>query len=174
MRKWSWSIFNPSVPFYRPLLPREIDYGLSVKYLVVTNINDIDLDQLVWLYANEFWCSKRKRSDVEIMLKNTDIVVGVKTEMNELVGFARVLTDFVYKATIYDLIVHPEWRSNKIGKLLMDTVLNHQELNDIGHFDLNCLPEMYSYYEQWGFTTDVGELGFMRKFNKKNETKAYK
>ncbi len=49
----------------------------------------------------------------------------------------------------------------------MNTIINHPELSDVEHFDLNCLPEMYKFYEQWEFTADVGELGFMRRFNKK-------
>ena len=99
------------------------------------------------------------------MLQHSDIVAGVKNTSSNLVGFVRVLTDYVYKATIYDLVVHPEWRGRKIGKLLMDTVLNHPELHNIEHFDLYCLPEMYPFYARWGFTENVSGLGFMRKFN---------
>ena len=132
---------------------------------VVTKLNDNQINQLVTLYSNEFWCNKRTQGDVKKMLENTDITLGVIDSRNDLVGFARVLTDFVYKATIYDLIVHPEWRNNKIGKLLMDEIINHPELSSIEHFDLNCLPEMYKFYEKWDFTTDPGEIGFMRRFN---------
>ena len=136
-----------------------------MEFSIVTSLNRSEIDQLLELYGNEFWCNKRKRSDVDKMLNNTDITLGVKSGTDELVGFVRVLTDYVYKATIYDLIVHPKWRDKNIGKLLMDTILNHQKLRNVEHFDLNCLPEMYPFYERWGFTTEVGELGFMRKFN---------
>ena len=50
-------------------------------------------------------------------------------------------------------------------RFLTRQLLNHSELKNIEHFDLNCLPEMFKYYEQWAFTADVGELGFMRRFN---------
>ncbi len=98
------------------------------------------------------------------MLSNSSIVLGVENEECDLVGFIRVLTDFVYKAIIFDLIVHPKWRGNKVGKLLMDSIINHPELTDVEHFDLNCLPKMYKFYEQWSFTSVLGELGFMRRF----------
>jgi ribosomal protein S18 acetylase RimI-like enzyme len=117
------------------------------------------------LYRAEFWCNKRKSIDVQKMLKNSNIIIGAVNEENNLVGFVRVLTDFVYKATVYDLIVHPKWRGRKIGNLLMGTVINHPELRDVEHFDLNCLPDMYPFYEKWGFTDKIGELGFMRRFN---------
>jgi GNAT superfamily N-acetyltransferase len=69
------------------------------------------------------------------------------------------------KATIYDLIVHSDWRGKQLGRFLMDSVINHPDLKDVGHFDLNCLPEMYKFYQKWGFTTELGKLGFMRRFN---------
>ena len=132
---------------------------------IVTSLDDKEIDQLLDLYGNEFWCNERERSDVVKMLNNTDILLVVKNGSNDLVGFARILTDYVYKATIFDLIVHPKWRGKKIGKLLMDAIINHQMLHNVEHFDLNCLPEMYPFYEHWGFTAEVGDLGFMRKFN---------
>ena len=138
------------------------------EYLIVNTLNESDQMQLIELYRNEFWCNTRQCHDVETMLKNTDIVVGVKTNENELIGFVRVLTDYVYKATIYDLIVHPNWRKRNVGKLLMDTIISHRDLKNIEHIDLSCLPAMCPFYEKWGFTTEMGELGFMRKFNKKN------
>ena len=136
-----------------------------MEITIVSNLNSNDIDQLLELYKNEFWCNKRRREGIEKMLNNTDIIIAAKNNKNELVGFIRVLTDYVYKATIFDLIVHPEWRGRKIGKLLMENVLNHNKLKNVEHFDLNCLPEMFKFYEQWAFTADVGELGFMRRFN---------
>lgn len=138
---------------------------------VITNLNSHQIDQLVTLYSGEFWCNKRSRSDVDKMLINSDIVFGACAKSFDLVGFVRVLTDYTYKAIIFDLIVHPAWRGNNIGKLLMDAVINHPELQKVEHFDLNCMPKMYKFYEKWGFTSDIGELGFMRKFNKALKSK---
>ena len=136
-----------------------------MKVSVVSNLTGRQVEQLVALYSNEFWCSHRKRPDVERMLKHSDIVIGAEDSDHNFVGFVRVLTDYVYKATIFDLIVHPNWRGQNLGRFLMDTVVSHPDLRDVEHFDLNCLPEMYKFYEKWGFTSEVGKLGFMRRFN---------
>lgn len=132
---------------------------------IVNEFADGDIDQLVDLYSNEFWCKERTKLDVSRMLSNTDIDIGIKDENNDLIGFARVLTDYVFKATVYDVIVHESYRGKGIGKIIMNTIMNHDRLKGVEHFDLNCLPEMFSFYKQWGFTEEVGELGFMRKFN---------
>lgn len=138
---------------------------MPLEFSVISALSDTQIDQLVTLYHNEFWCSNRKRSDVDRMLVNSDIIIGVEDRAHALIGFARVLTDYVYKAMVLDVIVQPEWRGKKIGKLLMDTVVDHAELRGVAHIDLNCLPEMYKFYAQWGFTAQVGELGFMRRIN---------
>lgn len=133
---------------------------------LVFYLNDALIDQLIDLYRNEFWCKNRSRPDVDNMLVNSDIVVGAVDNKNNLIGFVRVLTDFVYKATIFDLIVHPEWRKKNIGRELMDVIIQHPMLRKVEHFDLNCLPEMVPFYEKWDFTTRLDELGFMRRFNR--------
>lgn len=130
---------------------------------ITSTLTDDQTDQLVELYSNEFWCNTRTRSDVEKMLAHTDIVIGLIDIESNLVGFVRALTDYTYKVMIYDLIVHPEWRGKRLGKVLMDELINHPKLKSIYHFDLYCMPEMRGFYAQWGFTSDLGNLGIMRK-----------
>ena len=135
---------------------------------LITHLNDRQINQLIALYSNEFWCSQRTQPDVEKMLDHSDIIIGVVDSQDNLVGFVRVLTDYVYKATIYDLIVHPDWRGKQLGMQLMEAVLAHPKLKHVDHFDLHCLPDMYPFYEKWGFTTDLGGVGHMRRFNRHN------
>ena len=132
---------------------------------LVKDLNDKQIDQLLELYRNEFWCNQRTRPGVERMLHHSDIILGAVDGVDDLVGFVRVLTDYVYKATVFDLIVHQDWRGKGLGSLLMDAVLSHPELRVVEHIDLNCLPEMYGFYERWGFSSDLGSLGFLRRFN---------
>jgi len=118
---------------------------------------------LVRLYQSEWWTQSRQEADVRQMLKNCDVIVAISDTANGvLVGFARVLTDFVYKAVIFDVIVDSSCRSQGIGRLLMDAVVNHPALRPVKHLELHCLPELEPFYEQWGFTTDVANLYLMR------------
>ncbi len=132
---------------------------------LVSRLTDKQTDQLLALYRNEFWCNQRTRPDVVKMLTHSNVVIGAVDSEGVLVGFARVLTDFVYKATIYDVIIHPDWRGRQLGRLLMDAIISHPELKDVQHLDLFCLPEMHEFYERWGFTTDLGRITHMRRIN---------
>ena len=135
----------------------------------VSTLTDSQLEELVELYKNEFWCRDRTRDDVRQMLENTDVVIALLNETDNLVGFVRVLTDYIYKATIYDLIVKKDQRGNRLGKLLMYKVIHHSKLQKVRHFDLDCPPDMVDFYEKWGFSTKIksesGNILHMRRVN---------
>ena len=58
--------------------------------------------------------ARKKKVDIEKMLKNS-IAIGVWEE-NELVGFARVVSDGVFRAYIEDVVVHENVRNKGIGE----------------------------------------------------------
>ncbi|MEG4073481.1 GNAT family N-acetyltransferase [Microcoleus sp. Pol14C2] len=133
------------------------------NYRIVETFTENQVSDLMDLYKNEFWSDKRRREDVLKMLASTDVTIGLVDECDRLIGFTRVITDFVYRAMIFDVIVKPTHRKCGLGKVLMDAVLNHRELQAVESFALNCLPNMMPFYERWGFTDDVGEMKFMRR-----------
>jgi GNAT superfamily N-acetyltransferase len=116
------------------------------------------------LYQAEWWTHRRDVDDVARMLEGSNVVLGFEDEESgRLVGFARVITDFVYKALVLDVIVAASHRGTGMGKALMDAVIGHPELKDVLHFELYCRPELVPFYERWGFTADLGEMRFMRR-----------
>ena len=74
-----------------------------------------------------------------------------------------MLSDRVYKALIFDVIVAPDQRHAGLGKRLLDRILGHPELQDVRSFELYCLPEMAPFYECLSFTRGVGGLVLMRR-----------
>jgi GNAT superfamily N-acetyltransferase len=121
-------------------------------------------EQLHRLYLAEWWTHRRSVDDVRRMLEGSDVVLGlVDEDTGSLAGFARVVTDFVYKALVLDVIVEAGYRGNGLGARLMDEVVGHPKLKDVLHFELYCRPELMPFYERWGFTGELGELRFMRR-----------
>jgi GNAT superfamily N-acetyltransferase len=121
-------------------------------------------EQLHALYLQEWWTHRRNVDDVRRMLEGSDVVLGfVDDETGRLAGFARVITDFVYKALVLDVIVQADYRNVGLGARLMDEVVGHPKLKDVLHFELYCRPELITFYERWGFTGELGELRFMRR-----------
>ncbi|NJK69940.1 MAG: GNAT family N-acetyltransferase [Microcoleus sp. CSU_2_2] len=133
------------------------------KYRIVEKLNDSQISDLMDLYKNEFWCDKRQREDVVKMLASTDVIIGLVDESDRLIGFIRVITDFVYRAMILDVIIKPTHRKMGLGAKLMDAVVNHPKLQAVETLGLHCLPKMIPFYERWGFSDNVGDTKSMRR-----------
>ena len=129
----------------------------------IENLNPKHINQLHNLYQNEWWTKDRTLEETHEIVKNSSVVISFVNDDDDLVAFARVLSDFVAKAIIFDVIVEPRYRKQGLGKKLMDAILAHDKLQKVKHFELYCLPEMVAFYKEYGFKDDLNELVFMRK-----------
>lgn len=120
------------------------------------------LSRLMALYEQCWWARGRARSDVERMLAASEHVALEDAE-GTLVAFARVVTDYVYKALILDVVVDERLRGQRLGQRIVDALLDHPKLGDVRHFELYCMPDMVPFYERWGFETDPAGVRFMRR-----------
>ncbi len=115
------------------------------------------------LFQSEWWTKERSLDDVRMMVENSSLVVAFVDEDEKLVGFCRILTDFVFRATIYDVIVSQSCRGQGLGRKLMDAVSQHPRLQRVSTLSLRCKPEMTPFYEKWGFRAfDEGPLWMLK------------
>jgi predicted GNAT family N-acyltransferase len=86
------------------------------------------------------------------MLNNSDLIFGMcEAESQNLVAFARILTDRVYRAMIFDVIVGANYRDRGLGAILIERILSHPELSQVECIHLFCLPDVIPFYEKFGF-----------------------
>ncbi len=93
----------------------------KMKIEAIAQLNRTQIQDLHQLYQWTWWGKERTLPDIQKMLQNTDLIVGyceVKTK--KIVAFARVLTDYVYRAVIWDVIVAESYRKQGLGKALME------------------------------------------------------
>ncbi len=112
---------------------------------------DIDPNVLAKFYAFAPWSQNRNVADIQHMLQETDVMISAWDE-SQLVGFGRVLTDFVYRASIWDVIVHPDHQGQDIGTQIMDNIVLHPLLQRVELFWL-CTMDKQSFYEKMGFSS---------------------
>jgi GNAT superfamily N-acetyltransferase len=130
----------------------------------VQALNEAQVRELHALYQGEWWTRGRSLEDVTRMLSGSGPVFALVTEPDaQLAAFARVLTDGVYKALVFDVIVAPAFRNLGLGRQLMEAIVSHPALSVVKHLELYCLPNMVPFYERWGFSTDVSGVAFMRR-----------
>lgn len=132
--------------------------------ITIGKFSEDHIRQLHNLYQKEWWTKNRTLEETRKVIEGSDIVVGICEEpSNRLVCFARILTDRVFKALIFDVIVDESHRDRGLGKRLLDEIVSHPDLSRVKHLELYCLPEHQSFYEKWGFSKDVSNCSLMRK-----------
>ena len=112
--------------------------------------NDLDAAHLLRLFHQAPWAKNRTVADAAEMLRQSDLVLCA-WDGDRLVGFGRVLTDFVYRATIWDVIVDQAYQKQGIGTQLVQRMLNHPRLNKVELFWL-CTRRP-GFYEKLGFSS---------------------
>lgn len=117
--------------------------------VVIREGHDVDIQQLQTLYHHAPWTAGRSADGIKRMLENTDYVFSAWDDL-KLVGFARVLTDRIYRATLWDVVVHPDYQGQGVGESLMKTVLSHPVLSKIQKFWLNTRDKQ-AFYKRFGF-----------------------
>lgn len=110
----------------------------------------LDVQQLLELFkVAAFWARERRVEDLEKAIAYSNPVVSAWQD-DQLVGFARATSDGVYRATIWDVVVHPEHQSKGIGRKLVETVLSHPHVNQVERVYLMTTFKE-KFYERVGF-----------------------
>lgn len=110
----------------------------------------VDLEQLQALFEiAAFWARDRRVEDLAIAIANSDPVITVWD--NEcLVGFARATSDGIYRATIWDVVIHPDYQGAGLGRKLVQTVLSHPKICRVERVYLMTTNQQV-FYERIGF-----------------------
>lgn len=118
---------------------------------IINTLQDGHIEELVRLYQHEWWSGGRREAEVRKMLANSQLNIAIVDDTQQLIAYARVLTDWVFKALIFDIIVKQEWRSRGLGKMLIEKIVEHPRLRQVKHLELYCLKEMIPFYQKWDF-----------------------
>jgi GNAT superfamily N-acetyltransferase len=111
-------------------------------------LDPADAAELTAIYGEYDWWADRTMEDVREALAGS-LVLGVR-EDDDLVAAARVVTDGVYYATCYDVVVHGKRRGEGVGTALMEAVVSHPALEGVS-LTLTCREGLVEFYERCGF-----------------------
>lgn len=95
----------------------------------------VDYQQLRSLHQETSWARDRTLFDLQRAIAASDLVLTAWIG-STLVGCVRVLSDFVYRAILCDVIVHPNYRRQGIGTLLVEHATSHPRLARVQKFTL--------------------------------------
>ncbi len=122
----------------------------------------LSLDPELDIYELEELCdavgwSRRPLRKVRKALQNSFIVVSLwelKGNTRRLIGFARATSDGAFNATIWDVVVHPDFQSQRMGKAMMKYMIKKIRSEDISNITLFADPHVVGFYGGMGFVED--------------------
>jgi len=86
----------------------------------------------------------------------------VETGTGRLVAFCRVLTDFVYRGLLNDVMVDEDRQGEGIGRRLLELVASDPDLARVQSIGLWCKPHLVPLYEKFGFQSANAEYCWMQ------------
>ena len=129
--------------------------GNHIDIYLSTN-KDVNLYDLEKLCDSVGWVRRPFRK-VRTAIEHSFLTVSLfhTSDNNQhLIGFARATSDHAFNATIWDVVVHPEFQGKGLGKILMNQVIKYLRIADITTITLFADPQVISFYKHLGFITD--------------------
>lgn len=130
-------------------------FTTDTDVFVTDDVGALDFHQLRALQQETSWARDRSLLDLQRAVAASDLVVSA-WRGSTLIGCARVLTDFVYRAVLCDVIVHSAYRHQGIGRKLVEEVTGHPRMAGVSKFSL-LTTTAQPFYEHLGWRRYPGE-----------------
>lgn len=115
----------------------------------------IDWNQLLQLQQGAPWSRHRSLEQLRKAMDHSQLLITGWYE-NRLIACARVLTDYVYRAIVFDVIVHPDFQGRGIGRDLMRRVVDDPSLKEVEYFFLYT-QDKEEFYQRIGWEKYSGK-----------------
>ncbi len=79
------------------------------------------------LNRNAFWAKDRKINDLRKCLASSDVIISIWVG-NEIVGFGRALSDGMYRAVLWDIVIDNSHQGKGYGKIIVQSLLNSSKV----------------------------------------------
>jgi GNAT superfamily N-acetyltransferase len=101
---------------------------------------------------------ERRNEDYPTALKGYWATVSGFDTTGALVAWCAILSDGVRHAFLIDVIVHPRWQRQGVGKELGAVAVKHIREHSISNIQIDFEPEHSTFYERCGFRTGLGGI----------------
>ena len=120
-------------------------------FIISTDKSLIDFETVYnYLSKDSYWAKGLTAERLTKAIENS-ICFGIY-QHNVQAGFTRVVTDMATFAYICDVFILPDYRRLGLSKWLMQTILQHPELQGLRRWSL-ATADAHGLYTQFGFTT---------------------
>jgi len=120
------------------------------KYLLTDDAERIDQDVVIGMLQTSYWASGRSEEAFCKSFGNS--LCFSLFDGDRQVAFARVVTDYATFGWVCDVIVHPDYRGEGLGKWIMDRLTSHPALSNVNL--MLATRDAHGLYERYGFARE--------------------
>jgi GNAT superfamily N-acetyltransferase len=130
------------------------------NFSISTDKNKLDLNYIHQFLTESYWA---EGIPIEIVQRSVEgaMCFGVYDRENQI-GFARVITDKATFGYLADVFIDPNYRGKGLSKWLMETIMNHPDLQGFRSWQL-ATRDAHGLYEKFGFKPLDNPERIMRK-----------
>lgn len=137
------------------------------EFIISTDRKRLQIDVIHrYLSEESYWAQNRRREQTETAIKNS-LPFGVYKGEN-LIGFARVVTDYATFAYLGDVFILEFYRGQGLSKWLMQVIISHPDLQGFRRWIL-ATKDAHTLYEKFEFSA----LRFPERWMEKTAPDAY-
>ncbi len=118
------------------------------NYAVSDEKSKLDINFIHSFIRNSYWGKGRSLEDVTETIENSDCF-GIY-DNNEQIGFARVVSDHVIFAYLFDVFIIEEYRGRGLSKILLNAVFESPKYKKVRKWYL-ATRDTHKLYKKFGF-----------------------
>lgn len=120
------------------------------EYYISTDKSLINIDFVHdYISKTSYWGKGRTIQQTKESIENS-FCFGLYTKSNQQLGFARVVTDFVFFGNIMDVIIDPLYQGKGLGDMLVTFMLHDMRIKGLQTITLKT-KNAHAFYGKYGF-----------------------
>ena len=113
---------------------------------IQSDFSNANLDEMRGIYCSVGW-TKHSNEIIKQVFKSSNVIALVSVN-GRIIEFGRALTDGVFNAAIYDVLVHRDFQKQGIAKKIMEFLL--KKLSDVSCVHLISTTGNEEFYHKLG------------------------
>lgn len=120
-----------------------------MEYRIVEGKENIRVEDVARLLKMSYWADSRPIEKIEKSMNNSKCVGLYVEGVDELIGFARVISDYATTFYLCDVIIDKDYQHNGLGKAIVSHVVSMPEFQ--GLRGLLVTKDAHTLYEKYGY-----------------------
>lgn len=134
------------------------------NFCISTEKAKLDITEIHYFLSTQaYWCLNIPFDKVKNAAQNS-LNFGVYHN-NKQIGYARIISDFSTIAYLGDVYILEEYRGNGLSKWLIETIMNHPNLQGLRRWIL-LTGDAHGLYRQFGWTEIADPTKWMELHNR--------